>query len=92
MCARHAFRLLLIVLTGVFALPLGASVVAPPGSASARAVDGGPAVIATVDVSSLPHGVAVNPSTNRIFVANGLGNNVSVIDGAGNTVVATVAV
>ncbi|MGD0766168.1 MAG: YncE family protein, partial [Dehalococcoidia bacterium] len=36
--------------------------------------------------------VAVNPSTNRIYVANYNSNNVSVIDGAGNTVVATVAV
>jgi YVTN family beta-propeller protein len=36
--------------------------------------------------------VAVNPNTNRIYVANHNSNNVSVIDGAGNTVAATVAV
>ena len=36
--------------------------------------------------------MAVNPDTNRIYVANESSNNVSVIDGAGNTVVATIAV
>ena len=36
--------------------------------------------------------MAVNASTNRIYVANNDSNNVSVIDGASNTVVATVAV
>ena len=36
--------------------------------------------------------MAVNPNTNRIYVANHDSNNVSVIDGASNTVVATVAV
>ena len=36
--------------------------------------------------------MAVNPGTNRIYVTNGGGNNISVIDGASNTVVATVAV
>ena len=34
----------------------------------------------------------MNPSTNRIYVANRGSNDLSVIDGAGNTVVATVAV
>ena len=36
--------------------------------------------------------MAVNPNTNRIYVANYYSNNVSVIDGAGNTIVATVPV
>ena len=36
--------------------------------------------------------MAVNPNTNRIYVTNWDSNNVSVIDGASNTVVATVAV
>jgi YVTN family beta-propeller protein len=35
--------------------------------------------------------VAVNPNTNRIYVANYGSNNVSIIDGASNTVVAAVA-
>ena len=36
--------------------------------------------------------MAVNPSTNRIYVANAGSDSVSVIDGASNTVAATVAV
>ena len=36
-------------------------------------------------------GIAVNPNTNLMYVANG-GANVSVIDGISNTIVATVAV
>jgi RHS repeat-associated protein len=36
--------------------------------------------------------LAVNPSTNRIYVTNNSSDNVSVIDGATNTVVATVPV
>lgn len=31
---------------------------------------------------SLPQTLAVNPMTNRIYVANFMGNNVTVIDGA----------
>lgn len=38
-----------------------------------------------------PVGVAVNPTTNTIYVANGGTNNVSVIDGSTNSVVATMS-
>ena len=41
---------------------------------------------------TLSASVAVNPNTNLIYVANYVSDNVSVIDGASNTVVATVAV
>ena len=51
-----------------------------------------PTVVATVPVGTNPYGVGVNPTTNRIYVANLSGNTVSVIDGANNTVVATVPV
>ena len=37
-------------------------------------------------------GVCVNPSTNRVYVTNADSNNVSVIDGATNKVIATVPV
>ncbi len=47
-------------------------------------------MLATVNVENGP-GVAVNPGTNRIYVANFVSNNVSVIDGATNSVVATVS-
>ena len=36
--------------------------------------------------------VCVNPSTNRIYIANSCSNNVSVIDGISNTVIATIDV
>jgi len=49
-------------------------------------------VVATVLVGANPAGVGVNPTTNRIYVANELSGTVSVIDGATNTVVATVPV
>jgi YVTN family beta-propeller protein len=43
-------------------------------------------------VGSLPTGVGVNSSTNRVYVANYGDNTVSVIDGSTNAVVATVGV
>jgi YVTN family beta-propeller protein len=49
-------------------------------------------VVATVTVGSFPFGVAVNSTTNRIYVTNATSSTVSVIDGATNTVVATVPV
>ena len=44
----------------------------------------GQAVIATVPAGNGPGAVAVNPVTNKIYVANGTSNNVTVIDGATN--------
>jgi YVTN family beta-propeller protein len=49
-------------------------------------------VVATVAVGNGPTGVAVNPTTNRIYTSNINDNTVSVINGATNTVVATVDV
>jgi YVTN family beta-propeller protein len=49
-------------------------------------------VIDTIDVGNSPRSIAVNPSTNRIYVANIFDNTVSVIDGTTNTVIATVDV
>jgi YVTN family beta-propeller protein len=46
-----------------------------------------PTVIATVQVGTAPFGVDVNPTTNRIYVANRDSNTVSVIDATTNTVV-----
>ena len=39
-----------------------------------------------------PYGVAVNPSTNTVYVANDVDSSVSVINGSTNTVTATVSV
>ena len=55
------------------------------GVGSARAQT----VVATVSVGSPPAAVAVNPVTNRIYVANA-GGNMTVIDGATDTSIATV--
>jgi YVTN family beta-propeller protein/VCBS repeat-containing protein len=42
----------------------------------------------TIPVGSLPEGIAVNPATNRIYVANRGSASVSVIDGATNKIAA----
>ena len=49
-------------------------------------------MIATIGVGTGPHGVAVNPTTNRVHAVNMHDPSVSVIDGNTNTVIATVAV
>jgi len=46
----------------------------------------------TITVGTVPKFVAVNQTTNRIYVSNLISNNVSVIDGTTNTVNATVPV
>jgi YVTN family beta-propeller protein len=62
------------------------------GSANVSVIDGGTnAVVATVPVGLSAQGVAVNPSTNRIYVVGGW-NNVSVIDGATNSILGTALV
>ncbi|MDY6794551.1 MAG: DUF5719 family protein [Actinomycetota bacterium] len=50
------------------------------------------AVIKTVNVGSNPWSVGVNPTTNKIYVANAGSNTVSVIDGSTDTVSTTVGV
>ncbi|WP_308161413.1 hypothetical protein [Bacillus sp. ISL-46] len=44
-------------------------------------------VITTIAVGTIPLGVGVNTSTNLIYVANTVSNDVSVISGATNTVI-----
>jgi len=51
-----------------------------------------PSVTATVTVGVSPYGVAVDETTNSVYVANLISNTVSVIDGATDTVTATIAV
>ena len=50
------------------------------------------AASSTVSVGGDPWGVAVNPSTNTVYVTNFYDNTVSVIDGSNNTVTSTVSV
>ena len=40
---------------------------------------------ATVSVGTSPTALAINPVTNKIYVTNGDGNSVTVIDGATNS-------
>ena len=49
-------------------------------------------VTATIAVGAEPDGVAVDATTNTIYVANNGDNTVSVINGATNTVTATIPV
>ena len=49
------------------------------------------AQIATIPVGNGPVAAAVNPNTNKVYVANQGSDSVSVIDGTTNTVVSTVA-
>ncbi|HTD23612.1 MAG TPA: Ig-like domain repeat protein [Terriglobales bacterium] len=46
----------------------------------------GETVTATVNVGTAPDAVALNPVTNKIYIANASSNNVTVIDGATNTI------
>jgi len=46
--------------------------------------------VATIPVGSVPIGMAVNATSNKIYVANSGSNDVSVIDGASNSVAATI--
>jgi YVTN family beta-propeller protein len=47
-------------------------------------------VTASIPVGTTPVGVGVNPDTGRVYVANRGSNTVSVIDGATNTLIATI--
>jgi YVTN family beta-propeller protein len=47
---------------------------------------------AAIPVGFYPVGTAVNPQTNRIYVANAGNDSASVLDGASNTLIATVLV
>jgi YVTN family beta-propeller protein len=49
-------------------------------------------IVATIPVGLVPLGIAVSPDSQRIYVANGSSDTVSVISGAANQVVATVSV
>ena len=55
-------------------------------AAQGQAAHTSPTVIATVPVGTAPGGVGVNPTTDRVYVANSTSNSVSVIDGVTNAV------
>jgi YVTN family beta-propeller protein len=49
-------------------------------------------VVDTIVVGNYPRGIGVNPQTNRIYVANSGSDNVSIINGSGDSVVTTIGV
>jgi YVTN family beta-propeller protein len=48
-------------------------------------------VTSTITVGSQPYGIAVNATTNTVYVTNHYGNSVSVINGATGAVTSTIA-
>src|SRR5258708_31422804 len=55
-------------------------------------IDGATKATATVLVGPNPLRIAANPTTNKIYIVNGVGKTVSVIDGATGSITATVPV
>jgi YVTN family beta-propeller protein len=49
-------------------------------------------VLANVTVGFQPHGIAVNPVTDLIYVTNTASNSVSVIDGKTNKIIDTIMI
>jgi YVTN family beta-propeller protein len=56
--------------------------VANQNSANVTVIDGATNVATTVTVGASPSAIAINPVTNKIYVANWGSNSVTVIDGA----------
>jgi len=71
--------------------PLTDKIYIANGNGSVTAIDGVTNNTATVTAGTSPYGVAVNPVTNKVYVANFGSNNITVIDGATNNTT-TVAV
>ncbi|MDQ1251304.1 MAG: hypothetical protein QG646_377 [Euryarchaeota archaeon] len=88
--------LLMLVITAVAAAATGVSpfaYITNSASNNVSVIDtASNNVTATVNVGSLPFGVAANTNGKKVYVANYLSNNVSVIDTATNTVTATIDV
>ena len=86
---RLAARFAALALVGLTLLATGAATRAEPAYPEEAAA------VTTLTLEpdgSQPVALAVNSSTSRIYVANAGSDNVSVIDGASNTVIATIPV
>jgi YVTN family beta-propeller protein len=77
------------ILSGLVALVVVLLGVTGVGADAPTLPASGPVII---PVGSSPGAVAVNPTTDTIYVANNGSNTVSMIDGATDTVTATIAV
>jgi YVTN family beta-propeller protein len=94
-CAQRATMLIAVAITGL-ALAAPTTAAAAPASSvrgTAQAAKGCITVRATIPVGRFPFGVAADPKTNTIYVANDVSSGtVSVISGRTNTVTATIPV
>src|SRR5215469_5755996 len=81
-----------IAALGPAATAAGAVASVSRGGTPARAAAGHVRVTATIGVGRFPVGVAVNPRTDTIYVANANSGTMSVISGRTSTVTATVGV
>jgi YVTN family beta-propeller protein len=72
--------------------PVTGQVYVANGNDTVSVIDGATNAVTTVTVGSNPAGVAVNAVTGQVYVANAGSSNVSVIDGATNTVITNVTV
>jgi YVTN family beta-propeller protein len=91
------FLVLVILITFIsqfssLIVPLHAETVAKERGANDNSNLGIININSGIRVSSYPIGVAVNPSTNKIYVANELSNTISIIDGSTDKVDATIKV
>ena len=77
-------------IVGLLLLLVGLSIVGLPCHADQPTPQAG--VLATIPVGELPGSIAVNPGTNRVYVANYVAGTVSVLDGTKHTTVSTVKV
>jgi YVTN family beta-propeller protein len=85
--------ILITVAAAWLALVATAATASPPSvRGTAGAAKGCVTVTATIPVGIQPSGVATNPKTNTVYVANSFDNTVSLISGRTNTVTATIPV
>ena len=89
---HRAACLITMAITGLAPTTTAATASAAPARAMAHEAKDCITVTATIPVGSGPVGVAADAKTKAVYVANLLGNTVSVISGRTNTVTATIPV
>ncbi|WP_162958724.1 YncE family protein [Nocardia yunnanensis] len=97
---RQLFALVAVAVVGLVIAVLLWGTPEPPSPGSGRPTTVGPGITRTpetspansVAVGKSPNGVAIDPGAHLAYVANSVGNSVSVIDMASKAVAATIAV
>ena len=87
---QRAARLIIVAITAVALMASATSASSAPSMAPVP--KGCITLSAAVGVGRAPDGIAANPTTNTIYVANWHQNTVSVVSGRANTVIATIPV